>query len=183
MGILNVTPDSFHDGGKYNSEQKQVKRVGQMLAEGADMIDIGGYSSRPGAEHVDASEELSRVIPCVTAIKREYPNTVLSIDTFRAEIARAAVAEGAGIVNTDDGPWPLLLLLAFKRQLPPLCSLTVASPDGIEVSDQLKLEKDVLRLLGSDLERVRPIAEALDLMPAKIDLNQSSPDSQNYYFW
>jgi len=76
----------------------------------------------------------------------------------------------------------LLLLLAFKRQLPPLCSLTVASPDGIEVSDQLKLEKDVLRLLGSDLERVRPIAEALDLMPAKIDLNQSSPDSQNYYF-
>ncbi|SVC05594.1 uncharacterized protein METZ01_LOCUS258448, partial [marine metagenome] len=90
--------------------------------------------------------------------------------------------EGAGIVNTDDGPWPLLLLLAFKRQLPPLCSLTVASPEGIEVSDQLKLEKDVLRLLGSDLERVRPIAEALDLMPAKIDLNQSSPDSQNYYF-
>ena len=60
--------------------------------------------------------------------------------------------------------------------------LTVASPEGIEVSDQLKLEKDVLRLLGSDLERVRPIAEALDLMPAKIDLNQSSPDSQNYYF-
>ncbi len=90
--------------------------------------------------------------------------------------------EGAGIVNTDDGPWPLLLLLAFKRQLPPLCSLTVASPEGIEVSDQLKLEKDVLRLLGSDLERVRPIAEALDLMPVKIDLNQSSPDSQNYYF-
>jgi hypothetical protein len=75
-----------------------------------------------------------------------------------------------------------LLLLAFKRQLPPLCSLTVASPEGIEVSDQLKLEKDVLRLLGSDLERVRPIAEALDLMPVKIDLNQSSPDSQNYYF-
>ncbi|EGR4314884.1 hypothetical protein DDN32_18205, partial [Vibrio cholerae] len=64
----------------------------------------------------------------------------------------------------------------------PLCSLTVASPEGIEVSDQLKLEKDVLRLLGSDLERVRPIAEALDLMPVKIDLNQSSPDSQNYYF-
>jgi hypothetical protein len=76
----------------------------------------------------------------------------------------------------------LLLLLAFKRQLPALCSLTVASPEGIEVSDQLKLEKDVLRLLGSDLERVRPIAEALDLMPVKIDLNQSSPDSQNYYF-
>ena len=75
-----------------------------------------------------------------------------------------------------------MLLLAFKRQLPPLCSLTVASPEGIEVSDQLKLEKDVLRLLGSDLERVRPIAEALDLMPVKIDLNQSSPDSQNYYF-
>ena len=103
MGILNVTPDSFHDGGKYNSEQKQVKRVGQMLVEGADMIDIGGYSSRPGAENVDASEELSRVIPCVTAIKREYPNTVLSIDTFRAEIARAAVAEGAGVVNDISG--------------------------------------------------------------------------------
>jgi predicted DNA-binding WGR domain protein len=90
--------------------------------------------------------------------------------------------EGAGFVNRDDGPWPLLLLLAFKRQLPTLCSLTVANPDGIEVSDQLKLEKDVLRLLDSDLERVRPIAEALDLMPPKIDLNQVSPGSPNYYF-
>ena len=103
MGILNVTPDSFYDGGSYTSEQEQLKCVGQMLDEGADMIDIGGYSSRPGAEHVDASEELSRVIPCLTAIKREYPNTVLSIDTFRSEIARAAVAEGAGIVNDISG--------------------------------------------------------------------------------
>jgi len=103
MGILNVTPDSFHDGGSYTNEQEQLKCAGQMIEEGVDIIDIGGYSSRPGAENVDASVELSRVIPCLTAIKREYPNTVLSIDTFRAEIARAAVAEGAGLVNDISG--------------------------------------------------------------------------------
>lgn len=90
--------------------------------------------------------------------------------------------EGAGFIRRDDGPWPLLLLLAFKRRLPEPCSLTVALPDGVEVSDQLKLEQEVLTRLGSDLDRVRPIAEALGLLPPRFYLNQLDPDAPDYYF-
>ncbi len=90
--------------------------------------------------------------------------------------------EGAGFINSDDGPLPLLLLLALKRRLPSHCTLVIAAPDGIEISDQLRLEKDVLSFLGSELDEVRPVAEALGLIAPKIDLNQSSPESKNYYF-
>ena len=103
MGILNVTPDSFHDGGKYNSEQKAVQRAGEMLEEGADILDIGGYSSRPGAEHVNLEEERKRTIPIIKAIKLEYPEALLSIDTFRSEIAKEAIGAGAGMVNDISG--------------------------------------------------------------------------------
>lgn len=103
MGILNVTPDSFHDGGKYNNEQLAIEHVTDMLELGADMIDIGGYSSRPGAEHVEEQEERNRVIPSIRALKREFPDVLLSIDTFRAGIAREAVGEGAEMVNDISG--------------------------------------------------------------------------------
>ncbi|MBL4754378.1 MAG: dihydropteroate synthase [Flavobacteriales bacterium] len=103
MGILNVTPDSFHDGGRYLSEQLVIKRVEDMLNSGADLIDIGGYSSRPGAEHISQSEEKKRVMPFIRAIVWEFPKLLLSIDTFRSEIAREAVEAGACMVNDISG--------------------------------------------------------------------------------
>lgn len=103
MGILNVTPDSFHDGGQYNNIQSALKRVNDMLKEGADMIDVGGYSSRPGADHIDEKEERDRVIPCIQAIKREFPDLLLSIDTFRSAIAEEAIGEGAAMINDISG--------------------------------------------------------------------------------
>ncbi len=99
MGILNITPDSFYDGGQYTKEKESLEQVEKMLNEGASIIDIGGMSSRPGAELIDENEEKKRVIPIIKKIIKEFPNTIISIDTIRSEIVRAAVGEGALIVN------------------------------------------------------------------------------------
>lgn len=99
MGILNLTPDSFYDGGRNNNLHDALKKTEEILTEGADLIDIGAYSSRPGAEHIPEITELERLIPVLQAIVKEFPDAVLSIDTFRSGIAKAAVNEGAGIIN------------------------------------------------------------------------------------
>lgn len=99
MGILNLTPDSFYDGGRNNTPESALKKTEQLLSEGADLIDIGAYSSRPGAEHISEKEEYDRMIPMIKAIAKEFPQAILSIDTFRSGIARAAIREGADIIN------------------------------------------------------------------------------------
>lgn len=99
MGILNVTPDSFSDGGRYIEPETAVKHALQMVADGADIIDIGGESTRPGHEPVSQDEELSRVIPVTQAIHQAAPHIVISIDTYKAEVARQALLAGAHIIN------------------------------------------------------------------------------------
>jgi len=99
MGILNTTPDSFFDGGKYSSFEDALERAKDILAQGGDIIDIGGCSTRPGAENVDIKAEIQRTMPLIIEIKRLYPNTEISIDTFNFETARAALEEGADIIN------------------------------------------------------------------------------------
>lgn len=98
MGILNVTPDSFSDGGRYTSAEAILRRAGEMIAAGADLIDIGGESSRPYATAVSAEEELHRVLPAITLIRQHFP-VPISIDTTKAVVARAAIAAGADLVN------------------------------------------------------------------------------------
>lgn len=103
MGILNVTPDSFYDGGVYTDESKILERAGQILADGASFIDIGAYSSRPEADHISEEEERSRLIPALKSIIREYPDAIISVDTFRASIAEEVVNEGASLINDISG--------------------------------------------------------------------------------
>ncbi|MBS1505103.1 MAG: dihydropteroate synthase [Bacteroidetes bacterium] len=103
MGILNVTPDSFFDGFRYTDEGAILKQTEKMIEEGADIIDVGGYSSRPGAEHISASEELKRVVPAIKMIQKNFPDTFVSIDTFRAEVAEEAVDAGASMINDISG--------------------------------------------------------------------------------
>jgi len=91
MGVLNVTPDSFYDGGRYTSEQLIVERVRRMITEGADFIDIGAFSSRPGVDFVSENDEVKRLKPALTAIRKHFPDSILSIDTFRSGIAKYAV--------------------------------------------------------------------------------------------
>ncbi|CAA9203387.1 Dihydropteroate synthase [Flavobacterium bizetiae] len=99
MGILNVTPNSFFDGGKYKNEEEIIFQVGKMLAEGATFIDIGAYSSKPSAEFVTEQEEIERIVPVIELILKHFPETLLSIDTFRAEVAKASIESGAAIIN------------------------------------------------------------------------------------
>lgn len=98
MGILNVTPDSFSDGGLYYDSAKAVSRALEMATEGADIIDIGGESSRPGAKSISAQEEIDRVIPVVKALRKEV-DVPLSVDTYKSQVAREALKEGASIIN------------------------------------------------------------------------------------
>jgi dihydropteroate synthase len=99
MGVLNVTPDSFSDGGQLPSTQAVVDRAGAMLAEGAAVLDLGGESTRPGAAAVSAGEECDRVLPAIAAVRRAFPEAALSIDTYKARVAAEAVRAGADIVN------------------------------------------------------------------------------------
>ena len=99
MGVLNLTPDSFYDGGKYKSDVQILSQVEKMLLEGATFIDLGAYSSRPGASHVSLEEERSRLLPTLKLILKEFDKALVSVDTFRSEIARESIAEGAALIN------------------------------------------------------------------------------------
>ena len=99
MGILNLTPDSFYDGGKYKSEKTILSQVDKMLKEGATFIDLGAYSSRPNADHISEEEELSRILPVVKLLIKEFSEILLSVDTFRSNIAKACIEEGAALIN------------------------------------------------------------------------------------
>ena len=99
MGILNVTPNSFFDGGKYKNETEILSQVEKMVVDGATFIDIGAYSSKPNAEFVAEQEEIYRIVPVVDLILKHFPEAILSIDTFRSEVAKASIESGAAIIN------------------------------------------------------------------------------------
>ena len=103
MGILNVTPDSFYDGGFYDNQKKVIDQVEKMINDGASIIDIGGYSSRPGADNISPDVELARVLPIVKLIKERFSKILISIDTFRSEVAKQCVENGADIINDISG--------------------------------------------------------------------------------
>lgn len=103
MGILNVTPDSFYDGGRFVNEMQMMNQVEKMLSEGAAFIDVGAYSSRPGAADITVEEERERALRAIRAIVKRFPEAIVSIDTFRSEVARAAIGEGAAMINDISG--------------------------------------------------------------------------------
>jgi dihydropteroate synthase len=104
MGIINITPDSFYPGSRYKTDDEVLKAASGMLEEGADILDLGGYSSRPGANDISTEEERSRVLRAIKLVSRKFPDAIISVDTFRAEIAREAVTEcGAHMINDISG--------------------------------------------------------------------------------
>lgn len=103
MGILNITPDSFYDGGKYKDEVAILNQVDKMLIEGATFIDVGAYSSRPGAKHISGDQELNRIVPVIDLLIKHYPEIIISVDTFRSKVAQETINAGAAIVNDISG--------------------------------------------------------------------------------
>lgn len=103
MGIINVTPDSFYDGGKTFSEKDILKQAEKMLSEGATFLDVGGYSTRPGADEISEKEEIRRVVTAIENILKKFPEALISVDTFRSEVAKKAIEAGAAIINDVSG--------------------------------------------------------------------------------
>jgi dihydropteroate synthase len=103
MGILNITPNSFFDGGMYKNESEILSRVEKMISEGASFIDIGAYSSKPSAAFVSEQEEIERIVPIVNLVLKHFPATMLSIDTFRAKVAKTCIESGAAMINDISG--------------------------------------------------------------------------------
>ncbi|MFL5809302.1 MAG: dihydropteroate synthase [Flavisolibacter sp.] len=140
MGILNVTPDSFYAGSRSNSVDDILKRANEMIAEGAMIIDIGGQSTRPGSIKISAQEELDRVIPAVEAIHQQFPEQLISIDTFYASVAKEAVAAGASIVNDvsagtiDDD----LLTSVAEMRVPYVLMHMKGHPENMQENPQYK---------------------------------------------
>ena len=103
MGVLNITPDSFYDGGYYKNEKELLNQTEKMLLEGASFIDVGAYSSKPGATHISEKEELNRILPIVKSISKYFPQAIISVDTFRGNVAKQTVDNGAEIINDISG--------------------------------------------------------------------------------
>ena len=153
MGILNVTPDSFFDGGKYNFLDAAFAQASKMIEEGAAIIDIGGMSSRPGAEIVSVEEELKRVLPIIKKIKQHFPNVVMSIDTVQGVVAQAAIDAGASIIN-DISAWtidPSILDVALKNGVPYILMHMQGKPATMQ--DQPNYQDVTLEVLDFLIEK------------------------------
>jgi len=148
MGIINTTPDSFYANSRMgNDQQKILEKVEEMVITGAKVIDIGGYSSRPGAAEVTVKEELKRVISVIISIKKEFPKVLLSIDTFRSEVAREAVENGTDIVNDISGGEldAAMIPTVGRLNVPYICMHMRGKPETMNTLTHYEnLEKDIL---------------------------------------
>ena len=156
MGILNVTPDSFSDGGKFSSLDETIQQVELMLSEGVDIIDIGGESTRPGSDSVTAQEQIQRVIPVIQAIRQQLADDVLiSIDTTLSEVAKAALDVGANIINDVSGGRvdPSILTLAAQTGVPIILMHSLATPKTMQDNPYyIDVVMEVLEALKESIE-------------------------------
>lgn len=161
MGILNVTPDSFSDGNQLPTPQAVADRAGRMIAEGADVLDIGGESTRPGSTAVETAVELERILPAVEAVRKAWPDIPISIDTYKAEVAAAAIRAGADMVNDI---WGLTL--------------------GLSATDRWRWITTASRAAGENFPPPpTPMAEAVAALRCPIILmhNRSAPDYRDFW--
>ena len=158
MGIINVTPDSFYDGGKTLGLTAILKQAEDMLTEGATFLDVGGYSSRPGATEVSEAEELQRVLPAIEAILKEFPNALISIDSFRSKVAKAAVESGTVMVNdissgTSDSE---MFATISKLKVPYIMMHMRGTPQTMtQLTDYENVTRDVLKYFSEKIAGAR----------------------------
>lgn len=158
MGILNVTPDSFYDGGRFKNESSIINQVEFMLTEGATFIDVGAYSSRPGADHVSETEELNRIIPVIKLLVKQFPEINLSIDTFRSKIAQECINYGAAMINDisagklDDK----MIETIGKLQVPYVMMHMKGSPQSMhQQTDYSDLMKEIIYYFSERIAEAR----------------------------
>lgn len=146
MGVLNLTDDSFYDGGKHQSRQKALNKIAKMLDEGAKIVDIGAYSSRPGAKNISAEEEWKRLNQILPIVNKEFPNAIFSVDTFRADIARQSIGEGASLINDISAGEldPLMFDTIAELQVPYILMHMQGTPQNMQQNPQYNcIEQEV----------------------------------------
>ena len=160
MGILNLTPDSFYDGGKYKSDSEILGQVEKMINEGATFIDIGAYSSRPGAVHISQDEELARLLPVVKLVIREFPDALISIDTFRSYVASEAINSGACMINDISGGSldEEMFSVIAKLQVPYILMHMVGTPQNMQQNVHYdNLVKDIIFYFSQKVFELRKL--------------------------
>ncbi len=158
MGILNITPDSFFDGGKFSNENNMLQQVEKMLNEGAAIIDVGAVSTRPKAENISEEEELKRLIPVLKTILQHFPNTVLSVDTYRSHVAEVASENGAAIINDiSAGEFDENMLATIARlNLPYIMMHIQGTPQTMQQNPTYEnVTLDIIRFFVKKLELLR----------------------------
>lgn len=161
MGILNITPDSFYDGGFYQAPDKIRKRVNELLKDGADIIDVGAYSSRPNADHISSKEEFSRLKTALEIIRKDHPEVYLSVDTFRAEIARQVVEEfqvnmindiSGGILDSE------MAETIAKLQVPYVMMHMPGDPKTMQSNtDYIDIIREIIEFLGKQTQHLKTL--------------------------
>jgi len=160
MGILNVTPDSFFDGGKYKDKQSILGQVGKMLNDGATFIDVGAYSSKPGAQHVSEKEELNRILPIIELLVVNFPDILISVDTFRSKVAKESIGLGACMINDISGGDldSEMFELVANLQVPYIIMHMQGTPQTMQKAPVYKnVVKEVYTQLSKKLEKLNKL--------------------------
>jgi len=158
MGILNVTEDSFYDGGKYRTEEAVLNRAAQILSEGGDIIDIGAMSTKPNAKELPEEEELTKIVHTVGLLRERYSDAVISVDTYRATVAKAAIESGANIINDISGGTfdPDMIPTVGELQVPYVLMHTPAKPAEMQQHTEYKdLLGEMLQFFGRQIAKLR----------------------------
>lgn len=159
MGILNITPDSFYDGGRYNQESKLLQQTEKLLSEGALIVDVGAYSTRPGASEVSVEDEWKRLDWALTLIKKEFPDAYISVDSFRAEIIRRAKSDHNICMANDISGGTLdekMFETIAELQLPYILMHTIGSPQTMQKNTQYNnVVKSVMLFLAEKVEKLK----------------------------
>ncbi|MFK8046737.1 MAG: dihydropteroate synthase [Crocinitomicaceae bacterium] len=160
MGILNATPDSFYAKSRQLNVGKALEEVAKMIQEGAEIIDIGGYSSRPGAADISIKEEIGRVVPLISEIKAQFPHQIISIDTFRTEVAEKAIDVGANVINDISGGYnnPSIYQLASNARAPYIMMHMVGTPQSMQTNINYEnLLRDILYFFSKQIDVAKSI--------------------------
>jgi dihydropteroate synthase len=160
MGILNLTPNSFFDGGKYADENEVLEQVEKMLNEGATFIDVGAYSSKPNAEYVSEGEELQRLLPVVEVLIKQFPKIILSIDTFRSEVAEQAINAGAAMINDISAGYldESMMEIVAKLQVPYIMMHMKGTPKTMQSLTQYdNILKEVMLYFAERIHKARSL--------------------------
>ncbi len=158
MGIINATPDSFYKGDLNAGLEKIVEKAGKMIMEGADIIDIGGQSTRPGSIRISASEEIQRVIPVIDSIVADYPQIILSIDTYHSQVAEAAIKAGASIINDISAGSldPEMINCVSSLNVPFICMHMKGTPENMQNNPTYEdLVKEVLDFFINKIDQCK----------------------------